>query len=249
MNLIEPVIFKPHKDVEACFTEKNTDISGKGTKVPGLNLGLNTEEGQTAVEENVKKLFKHLDWDYSRLTLARQVHGNHVEFVKKPGIYENTDALVTNRPGLILGIQVADCAAVLLAAPEYGIIGAAHAGWRGALAGIVAQTVSKMKKLGARRDRMIAFISPCISLENFEVGTEVAEKFPDQFVDYESYDKPHIDLKSYIRHRLLEEGLLGNHIEVSPYCTMNDSARFYSYRRERNNAGRMLGLIKLRKKS
>jgi len=249
MNLIEPVIFKPHKHVEACFTEKNPKFSGKAANVHGLNLGLNTEEDASVVDDNIKKLFNHMNWDYSRLVLAKQVHEGHVEFVREPGIYENTDALVTNRPGLVLGIQVADCAAVLLSDPGAGIIGAAHAGWRGALKGIVANTIAKMKKLGARRDRMIAYISPCISLENFEVGSEVANRFPDKFVNYETYKKPHIDLKSFLKHRLQAEGLPETQVEVSSCCTMGNPERFYSYRKERKRAGRMLGLIKLYKKN
>ncbi|MGF1669960.1 MAG: polyphenol oxidase family protein, partial [Balneolaceae bacterium] len=146
---------------------------------------------------------------------------------------------------LILGIQVADCAAILLSDPENHIIGASHAGWRGAAAGIVMKTISMMISAGARPDRMIAFISPCISQEKFEVGPEVAEQFPDEYVDSKSFKKPHVDLKGFIKHQLLRTGIPDKQIETSELCTYLDRDKFYSFRRERHRAGRMLGMIRL----
>jgi len=104
-----------------------------------------------------------------------------------------------------------------------------------------------MISAGARPDRMIAYISPSISQENFETGHEVAAQFPDEFVDYKSYKKPHINLKEFLKFQLLQTGLPATQIEVSRFCTIRDADKFYSYRRERNKSGRMLGIIKLEK--
>ena len=145
---------------------------------------------------------------------------------------------------MALAIQVADCAAVLLGDSEAGIISAVHAGWRGAVADIVPKAVQKMVSLNAEPKNIKVFISPCISQKQFEAGEEVAEKFPDEFVDRNSYSKPHIDIKRFIQSQLLNAGIFEEHIEVHGSCTFSDSD-YYSYRRDGNRSGRMMGIIKL----
>ena len=133
-----------------------------------------------------------------------------------------TDGFVSNTQGLALAIQVADCAAVLLGDSENKVIGAAHTGWRGAVADIVPKTIQKMKRLGAASTYIKAFVSPCISLQNFEVGEEVAAQFPDKFVDRTNYSKPHVNLKNFIEYQLMKEGILEEHIEIDDSCTIAD---------------------------
>ncbi len=247
MRFLEPTIFKPYKSVSAVFTEKNANAIRSDDNIPGLNFGLNTNISKDEIKKNIGILFQEIDWKGTQIALAEQVHDTNVEFVSSPGFLAETDALITNKKNLALGIQVADCAAVLLSDPESGVIGAAHAGWRGGAAGIVKKTVNLMISAGARPDRMIAYISPCISQEKFETGPEVAVQFPDEFVDYKSYKKPHINLKEFLKFQLLQTGLPPTQIEVSSYCTIRDADKFYSYRRERNKSGRMLAIIKLEK--
>lgn len=212
--------------------------------IPGLNLGLNTGEEETIVLRNRALLLNEIGIDDDQIAFATQVHGTNIEVIHKGGTYENTDALVTNTPTLALAIQVADCAAVLLGDTENRVIGAAHAGWRGAASNIIPKTISKMKSLGADPKYMSAFISPCISQENFEVGEEVASQFPDEFIDRSNFKKPHVDLKSFIRQQLLEMGMFDSKIELNKHCTISDE-RFYSYRRQKEKSGRMMGVIKL----
>ncbi len=245
-SLIRPDILHQDEGINAWFTLKNADF-GNGHLISGLNLGFNTPEKKEVVARNRLKLLSHLNVDDEWVAYAEQVHSTRIQTVTQGGTYPDTDGLITQIPGLTLGIQVADCAAVLLwdTDTENNIIGALHAGWRGAAGNIVPQGIRKMINLGANPSTMKAFVSPCISLKNFEVGQEVAEQFPDEFVDYKSYAKPHVDLKGFLRHQLQEGGLLSEHIEISDGCTIEEADRFYSYRREGQQSGRMMALIQI----
>jgi len=244
MDLIYPEIFRDKSTVECLFTTANRNSRDQKEGLDGLNFGINTEEEDQVVSENYNHLFDHLGWKQQKIALARQVHGNRIAGVEQPGIYENCDGLVTTRPDLPLGIQVADCAAVLVADTKNKIIGAFHAGWRGAESNIVENGIDSMIRLNADPKYSFAYISPCISLEKFEVGEEVAALFPDEFTDRVNFRKPHVDLKQILHRQLLNCGLTENNIDVSGECTVSDN-RFFSFRRERSAAGRMLGLIKI----
>jgi len=243
-EMIRPNIFYEAQGIEAWFTCKNADLYSTGQKIPGLNIGFNTREAKEVVRKNRKKLLNALGIQPEKVAFAEQVHGNRVQVVSQGGTFENVDALITSVKGLSLAIQVADCAAVLMADSNNGVIAAAHAGWRGAAADILPKTVAAMTSLGAETSNIKAFISPCISKENFEVGEEVAEKFPPEYVDYKTYNKPHVDLKGFLEDQLLKLGIDRTRIEVNEGCTMEDAERFYSYRREQQGSGRMLGLIR-----
>lgn len=248
-QFIEPDIFKEISHIKCCFTEANREVTGLNTTIqtiPGLNFGINSDAPESEIDENYKTLLKPLGWNHKNLAIARQVHSDSINVVNSPGIYGQTDGLITTISEIEIGIQVADCAAVLVADgnPNNPLVGAFHAGWRGALSGIVTKGINKMVQLGGETGNLMAYISPCISVQNFEVGTEVASEFPAEYCDYESYNKPHIDLKRFIFDQLIDSGLREDHVECSPYCTISED-RFYSYRRERKKSGRMLGLIKL----
>lgn len=173
-----------------------------------------------------------------------QVHGADVATVREAGHVEAHDGLVTDRPGLLLSVIAADCALVLLADAEAGVVGACHSGWRGTVAGIVGETVQAMEALGAEPKRMQAYLAPCISTEAFEVGEEVAARFdPAVVVRRPEWPRPHVDLRGDLARQLAEAGVAD--IETSDECTVADD-RFYSYRAEGGTPGRMLGFIGLR---
>lgn len=245
IKVIRPEVFAGQKDVQAFFTLKNAQLQNREAFVEGLNLGYNTQEIPEVVTQNRQLLLAELRIDRDWIAFANQVHSNRVTIVNEGGTFAETDALITQIPGLALAIQVADCAAVLLADSDKKTIAAVHAGWRGAAGDIVLRTLEKMKTLGARTENCRAFISPCISVANFEVGDEVADQFPPQFVDAYSYKKPHVDLKGFLVHQLLEAGLPEINIEVNPECTIEKGDRYYSYRREKDQSGRMMAVIKL----
>ncbi|TVR18065.1 MAG: peptidoglycan editing factor PgeF [Balneolaceae bacterium] len=243
LKIIYPDIFKKIEGVTSLFTLANR---GFGIDGKGLDLGLNSTNSKEELYSNLKSLSDQTGIDFSNLALVNQIHGTEINHVKRAGIYNDADGLITTTPNLAISIQVADCAAVLIADPVNYVAGAFHAGWRGAVAGIVPNGVRKMVDTGADPKKMHVYVSACISIEKFEVGEEVAHKFPNKFCDFTSYRKPHVDLKSFIRHQLLTAEIPEEQIEISQHCTFQNTD-FYSYRRERENAGRMLGIIMLNK--
>lgn len=226
------------------FTLKNSHLMEKGQKIEGLNIGFNSKEEQEILLHNLNLLATSIRTNTRNLALAEQVHTTNIEIVSEGGIYPETDAFVSNTSGMALGIQVADCGAVLLGDSINKVIGAAHAGWRGAVEGIVPKTIQKMIELGADLKHIKAFVSPCLAKHNFEVGEEVARQFGEELTD-RSYSKPHVDLKGLIKSHLITSGISPEHIEIDERCTIDHEDLFYSYRREKEKSGRMVGVIKL----
>ena len=246
MNLIRPTVFQKSTHITAVFTEANRHVSSNDNSSQALDFGINTLTPKDQIEKNYEKLLTYLELESNSIAIAKQVHGSNIEIVDTPGIYENTDGLITKTPNLALGIQVADCAAILVADEVNGVIGAFHAGWRGAVGNILPKGLKIMESVGGQLNRYKAYISPCISEEKFEVGEEVAKLFPSAFVDRSSYSKPHVNLKGFLKHQMIDSGMKSSQIEISPGCTIQNK-EFFSYRREREKAGRMLGLINLNK--
>jgi YfiH family protein len=243
MDVIYPEIINSLSGIEAVFTLSNrSDSVNADSGIGGLNFGINTSDKLSAIQSNRKALATFLNVDHQKFVITEQVHGDHIEIVDQPGFFKKTDGVITVVPGLILTIQVADCAAVMVADQKNMIIGVFHAGWRGAVKRIVSKGIKKMEQLAIQPPQYKAFISPCISQNNFEVGSEVAEKFPSEFVDYTSFKKPHVNLKQFLKTELMNAGVNGSNIEVSDACTMDDP-QFYSFRREREEAGRMLACL------
>jgi polyphenol oxidase len=163
------------------------------------------------------------------------------------------DALITDRPGLALAILTADCMPVLFADAQAGVIGAAHAGWRGALSGVLEATLDAMEELGADRDDIVAVIGPCISQRAYEVGPEVLAAFEGEDDDAARFfangqgDRYLFDLPGLGLHRLRAAGV--GHAEWTRHCTYGDPDRFYSYRRsvhlKEADYGRLISAIRL----
>lgn len=244
MKPFELITWKDTLKIKAVFSLKNPDF-GIQNEIVGLNLGYNTPEKKSVTESNKKTWLEAAGFNPELTATGIQVHGNNVQIVNKPGSYDETDGFVTNEKGLALGIFVADCAAILLYDKKKQIIGACHAGWKGAAADIMSATISKMKELGSHPIDIEVFVSPCISVKNFEVGEEVAAQFAAPFVDRTGI-KPHVDLKGVIKQRLMSNGISEDKIDLSDECTFGDASRFYSYRRDGVKSGRMMGVIMLR---
>jgi polyphenol oxidase len=242
---IEPLIWSEDEKLLVAFSTMQKGLYPDDI-IPGINVGLNTAEDQKRVWQKRALFLNKLGIPVSNVVFARQIHSATVHYVTDPGTVDGVDGFITDRPGLALAIQVADCAAVFIADRSRGVIGAIHAGWKGAASGIIINAVSMMQSKGAEPENMQAWISPCIGAGRFEVGEEVAELFPPEFVLRAGFEKPHIDLKAYVRSQLLQCGLEGDQIYTDPGCTYNDSEVFYSYRRDRERAGRMMGLVMMR---
>ena len=177
--------------------------------------------------------------------ILNQVHGANVLHGSYGGRFEGFDAAVTSTRNLMLTIRVADCAAVLIWDARNGVIGALHAGWRGAVEGILPKTMDAMRELGAQARDMRVYVSPAISCERFEVGEEVACRFPERFVDRSIGERPHVDLKAFLQRECEVAGVPGEQVEVDGCCSMTDT-RCESYRRDGVDAGRMIAFLALR---
>ena len=202
-----------------------------------LNAGYGSRDDRDAVAENRRRVAAALGLGGDALRTVYQVHGSRVTHVD--ALWADTprcDAMVTNRPGLALGILAADCAPVLFADADAGVIGAAHAGWKGALAGVVQATVGAMLALGARRGAIAAALGPAISQSSYEVGPGFSAPFlaqnrdnADFFVASARAGHFMFDLPGYITGVL--EGLGLGLLSVLAEDTCGDPERFFSYRR------------------
>ena len=150
------------------------------SNITGLNFGSNEQASWPDVKSNFDLLNDQLSHS-GKMAIAEQVHGSNIEIVDEPGFFPATDGFITSQKGLLIGVKVADCAAVLMADPESGLVAAVHAGWRGAASGIVGKAAEKLINEGATTQNIRCYISPCISMANFEVGEEVASEFSDEF--------------------------------------------------------------------
>ncbi|NBB86746.1 MAG: peptidoglycan editing factor PgeF [Bacteroidetes bacterium] len=226
----------------AAFTPRTGGVS-EGP-FASLNLSVSTGDTEARVEENRRRALAPLGFTPEAMAIAGQVHGTRVQTARTSGFYAATDGLVTDRPGVLLSFTAADCAVVLLADPVTGVVGGCHAGWRGAAAGIVAETVEQLAALGAQPSRCWAYISPCISVDHFEVGEEVAAQFDAAHVHRPlGAPRPFVDLKGALQHQLTEAGLVADTIEVDPQCTFAATDTFFSHRAEHGDTGRMMAFI------
>jgi polyphenol oxidase len=235
-----PKIWTDKPEVHAAFIAR--EIEQQSARLQSLSNAELTEDVRNALENNRLITAGYFGLTVLDLSMARQVHGNKVLYTRIPGMAGDADGLVTDRPGLAVGVLVADCAALLFADPVNKIVAAVHAGWRGATSGIISEAVREMEKIGAEPDLIHAYVSPCISLEKFEVGEEVASRFPEKHVD-RSRAKPHVDLHGFIFHEILKTGIPESHIIRDASCTFRHEKRLHSHRRDGLHSGRMLGVI------
>lgn len=202
-----------------------------------LNVGLGSGDERAHVLENRERIGRWFGATADRLVTPHQVHSADAIVVDRPfdGERPRADAVVTDTPGLVLGVLTADCGPLLLADPEARVIAAAHAGWRGAFDGIIANTVAAMESLGAHRSRIVACLGPTISVRNYEVGPEFVDRFAGHdpalaryFVPSGRPDHSFFDLPGFILRRLSEAGVRAENLDL---CTYADEERFFSYRR------------------
>jgi YfiH family protein len=224
-------------------------------ELSGLNVGYGSNDDRVAIEENRRRAIHAVSMG-AELVTVHQVHS--AEVVEAVHAWPHADrpradAMVTDRPGLLLGILTADCAPVLFADADAGVIGAAHAGWRGALAGVTDSTIAAMEKLGARRNLIHAAVGPCIAQLSYEVDDEFRARFVAADSDNARFfvegpaGKPHFDLEAYVVHRLIAGGV--GEVEALNLDTYADPERFYSFRRATHRGeadyGRQVSLIGL----
>ncbi|MFT8247038.1 peptidoglycan editing factor PgeF [Roseomonas sp. BN140053] len=209
-----------------------------------LNCSLSGADDPAHVAENRALVAAALDLPPAALVGLFQVHGVAVATVREPwpdSARPQADAVVTDRPGIALGIVTADCGPILFADAEAGVIGACHAGWRGAVAGVAEATVDAMEALGARRDRIAAALGPCIRQPSYEVGRDVWDAVGDPRFFAPGRREAHwqFDMAGLIESRLRAAGL--RQVEVLAADTLPDQARFFSHRRRTLAGGGPIG--------
>lgn len=222
----------------------------------GLNVGTGSDDDPAIIAEN-RQLARDAVLPGAILLNPYQVHS--ADCVTVTGAWDETlrphaDAVVTDRPGIALGILTADCAPVLLADPQAGVVGAAHAGWKGAIGGVTDATLLAMEALGAQRDRIRAAIGPCIARASYEVDAAFQRRFEARDPANERFFAPardghaQFDLEAYVAHRLASAGV--RTVEAMGLDTYPAEDRFYSFRRATHRGepgyGRQISIIGLR---
>ena len=203
-----------------------------------LNGGTGSNDEREHVLENRKRMAQALGCTPEHFLTAYQIHSPEVAVAEAPWPQDQrpkADAIVTKTKNLAIGIATADCGPVLLADAQARVIGAAHAGWRGALTGVIEAAIAAMEKLGAQKKNIVGALGPTISQRNYEVGQELVDRFVAENPANEKFFTPSgryghfmFDLPGYIGSRFARAGVA---FEDLALCTYADPARFYSYRR------------------
>jgi YfiH family protein len=221
-----------------------------------LNGGQGSSDDPDRVRENRRRMTEALGVGEDRLVTVHQVHSPDALYADAPwpdDARPKADAIVTDRPGIAVGASSADCGPVLFADREARVIGAAHAGWKGAFTGVLENTVAAMEGLGAARERIVAVLGPAIGPQNYEVGPEFVERFMAADGDNERYFAPSptpghamFDLNRYTIDRLRRTGIAAESLDL---CTYAREDLFYSYRRsthrKEGDYGRQISAIVL----
>ncbi|OCX62805.1 polyphenol oxidase [Thioclava sp. SK-1] len=233
------------------FTRKGGASSGV---FAGLNCGRASSDLAEAVTVNRRRVAQAMDVPDEALIGVNQTHSAKVVAITEPfETLPEADGIVTNVPGLALSILTADCQPVVLCDAKAGVIGAAHAGWRGALSGVLENTVAQMVALGADRAQIIAVIGPCISQRAYEVGEEFMDEFLMEDPEFSRFfsggpnGRPMFNLPGFGLHLLREAGV--KQAEWTGHCTYHDAERFFSFRRTTHakeaDYGRLISVIRL----
>ncbi len=236
MTILSPKLSKLDSIKHGFFTrEGGVSIGLYGS----LNAGQGSNDAPQNVAENRSRIAAYFETEPQNLVSCYQVHSNDVVVVTEPWLTDQrpkADAMVTNVPNLALGILTADCGPILFADSTAGVIGAAHAGWKGAVSGVLENTLTAMEKLGANRKNITACLGMTISRHNYEVGQEFLEKFLGEdssnmryFTPSEKIDHYMFDLQAFIIMRLSNADI--GTVENLELCTYQDEQRFFSYRR------------------
>jgi YfiH family protein len=248
--LTSPLLSRAKGVRHAFFTRKGGVSKGIYSS---LNLGVGSKDSRTAVEENRARAAMVFGVELKQLLTCYQVHSATVMTATRPWAERpEADGIVTKTAGLVCGALTADCAPILIADPEAQVVASIHAGWKGALGGVIATGVDAMVRLGAKPDRCLAAIGPCIGPDSYEVGEDFRERFQAEAPACDGFFRPGarkgkylFDLPGFVLDRLRACGV--EQAEWIGLDTLPDEARFYSNRRAVQRGepdyGRLMGAI------
>jgi len=240
---IQPKIFSQFPNLAAAQSTRHGGVSP--APYYSLNLGKSTADAPVHVAENRRRFCAALGFRPEQMAWSKQVHGDQVRRVFGSGGSEGFDALVTNVPGILLAVSVADCTPILVYNKRQKVVAAIHAGWRGTVAEIIVKTLIIMEKeFEIRSEDCFAYVGACIDECSFEVGDEVAAEFAQPFKRFDvELGKFFVNLKKANVAQLIAFGIPENQIEISPYCTVLHHEDFFSHRKSGGQAGRGMGVI------
>lgn len=243
LEIIRSEIFKQFPEIIFGFSTK----IGLNRKAPFFfNLSLTVADDKEIVKENRRSFYHELGLKEENVAIQKQTHSTNITVVNKGGIYPDSDALITETPGIGLAISSADCTPVFIYDPVKKIVCGIHSGWKGTELQIVANTLLKLKEeFKCGPNDLFAYIGPSISCDNYEVGKEVADKFPEQFVKHKN-NKIYLDVAGVNYKMLVDAGIPENQIEKSPLCSYQEKDLLHSYRRDGLHSGRALGIIAMK---
>jgi polyphenol oxidase len=227
------------------FSTRNGGVSSPPYQT--MNLGLNTGDSKEDVISNRNRFFEYVGIKESQIAFTDQIHSTNVKMTIQSGIYKHTDAIITDRPNLFLAIQTADCFPIFAFHPRKKIVAAIHAGWRGAQRGIVDKTVSQIQtQFNLDLSELLVVIGPGLQKECFEVENDVYDLFDNKYVLRTGKEnKRLLNLEAYLIDTLKKQGVPSQNIHSTGICTKCCADEYYSFRRDKNESGRMMGIIGL----
>jgi YfiH family protein len=212
----------------------------------GLNLGLHTKDNPADILQNRSLFYTENNVPADRLVFPEQVHGDRITEAFEPGVLPKTDAVFTTCRNLFLTIQTADCYPVFIADIQARVCAVVHSGWRGTAANICGKTIRQIETAtGITANEILVAIGPGICQENYQVDHQTAAFFDPAYLQKDGPNHFRLDLLSAIYDQIRRAGVSVDHIETDGACTFTEQALFYSYRRDAENSGRMMGIISL----
>ncbi len=221
----------------------STRLGGVSAPPLGMNISFRVGDNEEDVRQNRRIFLGQIGIRTESLATTAQVHSNSVHVVSSPGTYRDCDGLVSASPGLYVGVTVADCVPVILVDPVHKVAAAVHAGWRGTEAGITRVAVGVMtRECGTVPRDIVVYLGPAAGVCCYEVGEEVASRFPEGTVARRGVTT-YLDVRKANRLQLLESGVDAERIEESDLCTICRTALLHSFRRDGKHSGRMMAVV------
>lgn len=255
ISYLQPA-WAPKHNLQAGFSTRNGGVSRPPFN--SLNLGYNTEDARHNVEGNRSTLARAFDLQTHQLLTVNQVHGNDILVIDQANydlshfLSIESDAIVTNQPGIMIGVLVADCYPVLLFDPQQRAVAAVHVGWRGAANGLLGKTVASLQSVfGSRPENLLAAVGPGIAAHSYTVDRPVRDAFQAGSGHWSSIAKEtdlhqwQLDLQKSCLLQLEDAGLAANQVSVAAECTCCHRELFFSYRRDQGQTGRQMGFLLL----
>ena len=247
LNVIQFDVFKPYTSLIHAFSTRQGGYSNDPYQT--LNLGLTSGDNPETVQKNRETFFNFLSITQDRLVLPVQIHSDNIQIVDAPGFVKNCDALIAQTSNLYLTIQTADCFPIFIFEPMTPTIAIIHSGWKGAALNIAGKTIQKMENdLNIDLHNLLVAIGPGIQMENFKVDNPVYRQFNSKYFVPDGPGHYKMNLQQVIYDQLVAAGLREEQIEQNRDCTYDKEKLYYSYRRDGQKSGRMMGVIGLRSK-